>query len=187
MAYWVYGRDAETGELVAPLLSDEPDETGARAQAASQGMLVEAVEYSADASRGAVAPRRARSSPFLPRTMPMRVCWHLGGLLVLAGVLAIILFATSDWRRAREGKLAYDRELRALEEGRLGATEQSVAVARFRWLDARDAALFYTAAYILAILLGLALRFIGRPRRITAGIGTTEGDKPQMTQMARMG
>ena len=44
MAFWVYGRDSQTGTRTDPLFSEAATEETARAEATAQGMIVESVE-----------------------------------------------------------------------------------------------------------------------------------------------
>jgi hypothetical protein len=44
MAFWVYGRDSQTGAKTDPLYSEAASEEAARAEATAQGMVVESVE-----------------------------------------------------------------------------------------------------------------------------------------------
>jgi hypothetical protein len=59
MPYWIHGRDSESNEIVSPFFSAATSEEEARAQATSQGMVVERVERVAEnqeASQTAITP-----------------------------------------------------------------------------------------------------------------------------------
>ncbi len=43
MPYWIRGRDSQTGKPTDPFFSDSDDEAAARAEATTQGMVVESV------------------------------------------------------------------------------------------------------------------------------------------------
>ncbi len=56
MTYWVYGRDAASGEPARRIYSRAMDESGARAEAESHGMLVEAIHEARGEERGDTPP-----------------------------------------------------------------------------------------------------------------------------------
>jgi hypothetical protein len=69
MAYWVYGRDAASGKPRDPLFIEADSADSARAQAASEGMVVEEVEGAATKvadERRAVQQARKTSAPVTP-------------------------------------------------------------------------------------------------------------------------
>src|SRR5262245_58477332 len=63
MAFWVYGRDSQTGTRTDPLFSEAATEETARAEATAQGMIVESVERHDEGRRPPTPPSPAGAGP----------------------------------------------------------------------------------------------------------------------------
>jgi hypothetical protein len=63
MAFWVYGRDSQTGARTDPLFCEAATEESARAEATAQGMVVESVERHDEGRRPSAPPSSAGGGP----------------------------------------------------------------------------------------------------------------------------
>ena len=70
MAFWVYGRDSQTGTRTDPLFSEAATEESARAEATAQGMIVESVERHVEGRRRPTPPAGVGPASADPRGKP---------------------------------------------------------------------------------------------------------------------
>ncbi len=90
MAYWVYGRDSQTGEKTNPFFSEAATEDAARAEATAQSMLVEWVETHVEerARPGASFTPAPETKQTTRARMRLAGPWKL--LLGIVGLLAAV-------------------------------------------------------------------------------------------------
>ena len=106
MAYWIRGRDSQTGEPTDAFFSEADNEDAARAQATAQGMVVESVECHIEGPKPSENPRNEqKSKPGLKRRLfqlglvilllVIATAWVVRGwlsrqVLLLVGVIEIV-------------------------------------------------------------------------------------------------
>jgi hypothetical protein len=101
MAFWVHGRDSQTGARTDPLFSEAATDEMARAEAAAQGMIVESVERHdegrrpppppAGAGPASVDPRGKLSYEFSPEQC--QVIGRLASYMTIVGVVLMLFGA----------------------------------------------------------------------------------------------
>jgi len=101
MPFWVYGRDARSGQRTDPFFSDAADEATARAEASAQGMIVESVEPDLRAAGSEAAAERPAAAQYEFRPEQKQaiagLAWYMrivGGALVIFGGFQLVVGLT---------------------------------------------------------------------------------------------
>jgi hypothetical protein len=105
MPFWVYGRDSETDQPTDPMFSQADTEDAARAEATSQGLIVERVEphIEEEAVLPTAQPAATRAHQLTANQHQIinDLAWYLrvfGAILIATGILQVIagLLASSE-------------------------------------------------------------------------------------------